>query len=142
MHASFFTGNLGEVPAGGIPVQHTPQGKAYCHISVAVNPPKGSSDPTIWYRCTFWSNVETAAKYAETGKPITVLGRLTKVHEWTDREGQKRFELQFSVSQWEYSGAGLSVLFKEAELADREVALNERAAVINGAREGGDGHRA
>jgi single-stranded DNA-binding protein len=124
MHLIMFTGNIGDVK-GGVELKHTPKGTPYCVIPVAVNPPKGSNDPTVWYRATLWTNVETAVRYAEKGKPILVVGR-PSVHEWTGRDGRARYEIEVSASHWEFTGDGLGALFREAELVEREVVVSER----------------
>jgi single-stranded DNA-binding protein len=146
MNITLFTGNIGGVPDGGLQIQ-TPEGggKSYVHVSVAVNPPKGSQDPTLWYRCTFWNNLDTLIKYAKKGKPMLCMGRLTKVRERIDQESKLHAELQFTVSQWEFNGEGsLSLLFKEAELVEREVLVREgeRRLATTQPAEPGNGHNA
>ena len=146
MHFSVFTGNMGALPDGGLQIQ-TPEGggKSFVHVSIAVNPPKGSQDPTLWYRCTFWSNLDTLVKYAKPGKSVLCTGRLTKVRERIDQESKLHAELQFSVSQWEFNGEGsLTLLFKEAELQEREelVRQGERRLATTQPAEAGNGHNA
>ena len=138
MHITILSGHLGDV-RNGVEMKRTPKGAPYCVVPVAVNPPKGSGgDKPMWYRATLWNNVETAVKYAEKGKPIIIVGR-PSIHEWTDREGRARHELEISASHWEYSGDGLSALFREAELVERESVVAEKERGLS-ERDGADDH--
>ena len=147
MHITTFTGNIGDLkePAR---VQETGDGTPYCVLPVAVNPPKGSDkangDKPIWYRVTIWGrSAAVAAKYAVKGKPILVMGR-PSVHEWVDRDGRNRYSLEISASHWEFIGDGLTHLFREAELVERESAVRDAEARLAATPhvEGGDAPRA
>lgn len=117
MHFILFTGYLAAPKDNEL--KHTAQGTPYYVMDVGVNSTVGSNEKTMWYRVTVWGkSAETAAKYATKGKPILVMGRPSE-HEWTDDSGHKRTVHEVSASNWEFTGDGLSALFREAEFAER-----------------------
>lgn len=111
---STILGNVGNLDKA-VELHHTPTGTPYCSFYVAADSYKGGEAKTVWVRCTFWGkSAETAAKYAEKGKQIYVEGNFSE-SEWTDRDGQKRHTNEISVTHWEWTGEGLSALFRESE---------------------------
>lgn len=133
-HKIILTGHVGDLGGRPVEVKRTPSGVPYCTFSVAVNPPKSGEGKATWYACSFWGKqAEVAAKYAEKGKPILIMGR-PSVSEWTDREGRQRYTLEVSVTEFEFTGeAPLRSLLHEAELLDEREEYRRRAEALSGA---------
>lgn len=93
-------GNLGRDPE----LRYTPQGKAVCNFSIAVNQKKKNKDGeyedvTLWFRCTLWDKLaETASKYLAKGDQVYVEGAL-HVDNWVDRDGNNRWTLELTCNQ-------------------------------------------
>jgi single-strand DNA-binding protein len=126
-------GNLGNIPEGGIELHHTPDGTAYCSFSVAADFRQGRETKTAWFRCTVWGKTsETLVKYAEKGKQIYVEGFYGE-SEWTDRENRDRLTKEVNVKFWEFTGSGLTQLFRESEeLESREMERERGGAAVKG----------
>lgn len=92
-------GYLGRDPE----LRYTPQGLALCKISLATtekrkNAKGEAEDITTWFKGTIWGKqAEFANQYLHKGSQVYVEGRLRQ-EEWTDRDGQKRYNLEINVS--------------------------------------------
>lgn len=126
-------GNLGKIPEGGVELHHTPEGTAYCSFFVACDYRASRSEiKTAWWRCTIWGkSAETLVKYAETGKAIFIQGVYGE-SEWQTREGQDRLTKEVTVKHWEFTGAGLSQLFRDAEELEERAIAEERGGALAG----------
>jgi len=83
-------GNVGGDPE----LRYTPDGKAVCKFSVAVNPRK---DVVIWHRVTCWdSDAERAAEFLSMGKRVFVIGEAV-AHAYTDKAGKLRASLDVTA---------------------------------------------
>lgn len=98
-------GNLGRNPE----LRYTPQGKAVCDYSVAVNVrARGKDgewyDKVLWYKVTSWDKqAENDSKYLNKGKTVSVIGRLD-VEDWVDKNHANRYTLTVQPMQITYLG--------------------------------------
>lgn len=59
---------------------------------------QGRDKPTIWWNCQlFGKRVAALAPYLLKGQQVTVAGNVTE-REWTDKEGNKRKQMEIRVS--------------------------------------------
>jgi len=97
-HATLI-GNLGRDPE----LKYTPNGKAVCEFSVAVNQGKpdghgGWTDETDWARVSVWGEAaKTAAEKYRKGSKVLVDGRF-RSREY-EKDGVKRVSLEISADQ-------------------------------------------
>lgn len=104
-------GNLGRNPE----LRYTPQGKAVCDYSVAINTRRRGKqgeadwvDETLWFKVTTWDKqAENDSKFLEKGREVSVTGRLGIEH-WTDRQGVPRQTMVISPMHIEYIGGAKS----------------------------------
>ena len=96
-------GNVGRDPE----LKMTPNGRAVCEFSIAVNRVSGKSDSgerveqTDWYRVSCWATLaERAQQMISKGRLVYVEGRFTP-REYTDREGKNRISLDVSASDFQ-----------------------------------------
>jgi single-strand DNA-binding protein len=96
-------GNVGRDPE----LKMTPNGRAVCEFSIAVNRVSGKSDTgerveqTDWYRISCWAGLaERAQQMITKGRLVYVEGRFTP-REYTDREGKNRMSLDVSASDFQ-----------------------------------------
>jgi len=96
-------GNVGRDPE----LKMTPNGRAVCEFSIAVNRISGQSDSgerveqTDWYRISCWAALaERAQQMISKGRLVYVEGRFTP-REYTDREGKNRISLDVSASDFQ-----------------------------------------
>lgn len=84
-------GHLGADPE----VKHTPNQRAYCHLSVATHHTYKDQngvkqDRTDWHRVTVWGDTaEHCARYLTKGRQVFIEGRL-QTRTWNDKDGQRR----------------------------------------------------
>jgi single-strand DNA-binding protein len=81
-----------------VELRYTPNGKAVCDISVAVNDRKKVDgewvEDTTFVDVTLWArNAEVAAEYLGKGSLVFIDGRL-KLDKWESQEGDKRSKLK------------------------------------------------
>ena len=96
-------GNLTRDP-DPLRVARTPRGEqSVCSISVAVNAP--NKEHTDFFRVTVWGKAaESCAKYLSKGRKVAVFGPVT-LHEYTDKNGKARAELDVTAQEIEFLGA-------------------------------------
>jgi len=92
-------GNLGKDPE----LRYTPQGKAVCSFTIAVNERrKNAEDVTMWFKVTCWGQMaETASAHLERGQGVYIEGRL-RIEEWTDRDNNKRYTLDVQATDMQF----------------------------------------
>ncbi len=89
---AIIVGNLGRDPE----LQHSPQGSAYCRLSVATKERWKGKDGewisrTEWHRVVFFGKVaESCAAYLKKGRQVYVEGRL-ETDKWQDKQGNERY---------------------------------------------------
>lgn len=79
-----------------------PNGDPVGNFSVADS--QGREKPTIWWNCQlFGKRVAALAPYLLKGQQVTVVGTVTE-REWTDKEGNKRKQMEIRVSDLALQG--------------------------------------
>lgn len=79
-----------------VEVRYTQKGEAVASFSVADS--QGRDKPTIWWSCQLWGKrVESLSPYLTKGQQVTVSGSVSE-QEWTDKDGQKRKNMQIRVN--------------------------------------------
>jgi len=83
----------------------TPNGRAVCEFSVAVNRVMGSGESrkeeTDWYRVSCWGRqAETAQQYVRKGTQIFVLGRF-QPRTYVDKSGANRVSYDISADDFQ-----------------------------------------
>ena len=79
-----------------------PNGDPVGNFSVADS--QGRDKPTIWWNCQlFGKRVAALAPYLLKGQQVTVAGNVTE-REWTDKEGNKRKQMEIRVSDLALQG--------------------------------------
>lgn len=79
-----------------------PNGDPVGNFSVADT--QGRDKPTIWWNCQlFGKRVAALAPYLLKGQQVTVAGNVTE-REWTDKEGNKRKQMEIRVSDLALQG--------------------------------------
>lgn len=92
------TGSLGR----DIELRSMPNGDRVGSFSVADS--QGRDKPTIWWNCQlFGKRAESLAQYLTKGQQVTVAGSIAE-REWTDREGNKRKQMEIRVSDLALQG--------------------------------------
>jgi single-strand DNA-binding protein len=94
-------GNVGRDPE----LKMTPNGRAVCEFSVAVNRVSGRAEERVeqtdWYRVSCWSALaERAQQMITKGRLVLVDGRFTP-RTYTDREGKERYSLDISANDFQ-----------------------------------------
>jgi single-strand DNA-binding protein len=65
---------------------------------------QGREKPTIWWSCQlFGKRVSALAPYLVKGQQVTVAGNVTE-REWTDKDGNKRKQMEIRVSDLALQG--------------------------------------
>lgn len=86
------TGSLGR----DIELRSMPNGDRVGSFSVADS--QGRDKPTIWWNCQlFGKRAESLAQYLTKGQQVTVAGNIAE-REWTDKEGNKRKQMDIRVN--------------------------------------------
>ena len=92
------TGSLGR----DIELRSMPNGDRVGSFSVADS--QGRDKPTIWWSCQlFGKRADSLAQYLTKGQQVTVAGSIAE-REWTDREGNKRKQMDIRVSDLALQG--------------------------------------
>ena len=79
-----------------------PNGDPVGNFSVADS--QGREKPTIWWNCQlFGKRVSALAPYLMKGQQVTVAGNITE-REWTDKEGNKRKQMEIRVADLALQG--------------------------------------
>ena len=79
-----------------------PNGDPVGNFSVADS--QGRDKPTIWWSCQlFGKRVAALAPYLLKGQQVTVAGNVTE-REWTDKDGNKRKQMEIRVSDLALQG--------------------------------------
>ena len=98
-------GNLGRDPE----MRHTQTGRAVCNFTLATNErwkdrEGQQQERTEWHRLVVWDRLaEVCVEYLSKGKQIYVEGRL-QTREWEDREGNKRYTTEITVTNMQMLG--------------------------------------
>jgi single-strand DNA-binding protein len=94
-------GYLGRDPE----LRHIPSGNAVCNFSIATTEKRGNEESTTWFRVTVWGKQgENCNEYLKKGSQVYVEGRLRQ-EEYTDRDGQKRYNLEVNASDVKFLGS-------------------------------------
>lgn len=73
MNKAFFVGRVGK----DAEVKYTPQGKAVCNFSIAVDVGWGENKKTLWVGGTLWEKkAESLAKFLTKGKQVAICGEV------------------------------------------------------------------
>jgi single-strand DNA-binding protein len=92
------TGSLGR----DIELRSMPNGDRVGSFSVADS--QGRDKPTIWWNCQlFGKRAESLAQYLIKGQQVTVAGSIAE-REWTDKDGNKRKQMDIRVSDLALQG--------------------------------------
>ena len=98
MNVITITGTLGR----DMEQRAMPNGDPVGNFSVADS--QGREKPTIWWNCQlFGKRVAALAPYLLKGQQVTVAGSVTE-REWTDKEGNKRKQMEIRVSDLALQG--------------------------------------
>lgn len=98
MNVITITGTLGR----DMEQRAMPNGDPVGNFSVADS--QGRDKPTIWWNCQlFGKRVAALAPYLLKGQQVTVAGTVTE-REWTDKEGNKRKQMEIRVSDLALQG--------------------------------------
>lgn len=91
-------GNIGKIE-----MRFTPQGKAVCEFSLAINTKKGEEKQTEWYKVIAWEKAaEIINQYVAAGSKIYVSGVPT-VEVWTDKSSSEpRGKIVLTVREFEF----------------------------------------
>ena len=106
-------GNLGKDPE----LSYSPQGKAICELSLAVNRKRGDADETTWYKVTAWGDLaERCNKYLAKGKQVLVSGDGLKVSVWKGKDGEARATVELTARDVRFLGGAAGGEQAEEEL--------------------------
>ena len=98
MNVITITGTLGR----DMEQRAMPNGDPVGNFSVADS--QGREKPTIWWSCQlFGKRVAALAPYLLKGQQVTVAGNVIE-REWTDKEGNKRKQMEIRVSDLALQG--------------------------------------
>lgn len=98
MNVITITGTLGR----DMEQRAMPNGDPVGNFSVADS--QGRDKPAIWWNCQlFGKRVAALAPYLLKGQQVTVAGNVTE-REWTDKEGNKRKQMEIRVSDLALQG--------------------------------------
>ena len=98
MNSICVTGTLGR----DLEIRHMPNGDPVGSFSVADS--QGRDKPTIWWNCQlFGKRAQSLQQYLVKGQQVTVAGNITE-REWTDKEGNKRKQMEIRVSDLALQG--------------------------------------
>ncbi len=93
-------GNLGNDPE----MRYTPEGRAVCNFSLAVNRERKNPETnekiktTTWFRVAVWgSSAEACKEYLTKGKQVLVVSEQSKANHYTTREGEQRASLEITA---------------------------------------------
>jgi single-strand DNA-binding protein len=101
MNVNIYMGRFGRDPE----LSYSQAGKPVCSFSIAVDHPFGKKDnEPAWIRCVaFGKTAEAIAKYFSKGDQISIEGGVA-ANNWTDKNGNKRNDLQTIVKRFYFSG--------------------------------------
>lgn len=93
-------GNIGKIE-----MRFTPQDKAICEFSLAINTKKGEEKSTEWFKVIAWEKAaEIINQYAEVGSKIYVSG-LPTIEVWKDKaSSEPRGKIVLTVREFEFLG--------------------------------------
>ncbi len=98
MNVITITGTLGR----DMEQRAMPNGDPVGNFSVADS--QGREKPTIWWSCQlFGKRVAALAPYLLKGQQVTVVGNVIE-REWTDKDGNKRKQMEIRVSDLALQG--------------------------------------
>lgn len=98
MNVITITGTLGR----DMEQRTMPNGDPVGNFSVADS--QGRDKPTIWWSCQlFGKRVAALAPYLLKGQQVTVVGNVIE-REWTDKDGNKRKQMEIRVSDLALQG--------------------------------------
>lgn len=127
-------GYLGKDPE----LRYTPQGVALCNLSVATterrkNASGEAEDHTTWFRVTAWRQQAEFCNNLRKGSQVYIEGRLRQ-EEYTDRDGQKRYNLEVNASEVQGLGERSSAGPATATQALTPEEAQKRREVLNTAK--------
>lgn len=94
-------------------LRYTPTGNAVCNFSVATTEKQKDKEFTTWFRVTAWGRQgELCNEWLKKGSQVYVEGRL-RMEEYTDRDGNKRTNLEVNASDIQFLGKKTEGGFKE-----------------------------
>ena len=102
MNKVILIGNLGKDPE----VKHLESGTTVANVTLATSKKytdknKERKEETTWHDLVFWGKAaEIAEKYLRKGSKIAVEGEIKK-REWEDKEGNKRYNTDITVREFE-----------------------------------------
>ncbi len=93
-------GHLGRDPE----LRYTPNGNPVCNLSLATTEKWNDQETTTWFRVTVWGKqAELCNEYLRKGSEAYVAGTL-KQSEYTDRDGNKRYNLEVTARDVHFLG--------------------------------------
>lgn len=105
MRAMQISGNVGSDPQ----TRKTNNGTKIANFNVAVrqtSPDRNGKYGTDWVRCAvFGKRADTIERYYNKGDHVSLSGTWG-VNEWVDKQGEKQFTLQLSVSDFDLPTGG------------------------------------
>ncbi len=85
---TILAGNLGRDPE----LRYTPEGKAVCNLSVAVN---AGRDKTLWVTVATWEKLaEQCNEHLHKGDQVVLSGELSEPYAYTTEDGTPRARLE------------------------------------------------
>ena len=116
-------GYLGKDPE----LRYTPNGNAVCNFSVATTEKRGDQETTTWFKISAWGRQgELCNEYLAKGRQVYVEGRV-RMEEYTDRDGNKRNNLEVNATDVKFLGPRNSG--GEYETSSREDSQGRRDAL-------------
>lgn len=99
MNKCIFTGRTTAEPE----TRYSQDGKPITRFSIAVDDGFGQNKTTSFFDLTAFGNTaESIQKYVGKGTKIAVVTR-ARQNTWTDKNGQKRSSVGFTVENWEFA---------------------------------------
>lgn len=90
-------------------LRYTPNGKAVCSFTIAVNRPYNSDkaeQEADFINCVVWNKIaENVAKYLKKGSQCGVDGRL-QIRSYDDKEGKRKYITEVIANNVEFLGSG------------------------------------
>lgn len=85
--------------------KYLPDGTAVCTFSVATSRKRKDQETTLWWRISvFGRSAEACQQYLVKGAQVFIEGE-PRVNEYTDRSGEKRWQLECVASDIQFIGA-------------------------------------
>lgn len=95
--------------------RYTPNGQKLVVLRLATKARRAGKDETIWWRVVIWGDrFDKLIPYLKKGRPIIVLGELSKPTLYTDREGKSQVSLEVTAEIIRFSPFGMKNDSKES----------------------------